>query len=277
MRLHTILFALILTALCPRAGLTQQTSDESATLDGTASDGLPEVLVLGVWHMANRTGDAEDILSAKRQAELPEVMEILKRFQPTKVALENAFYRGDALSKVYADYLDGAHELTRNERQQLGFRLAKELGHPTVYSIDADGDFPLLRLQDYVEANGIQEEYDTTRREFDEWLEVWERYFSSHTLLEALLYMNSDDYAAALMAHDYELAHFGEPWNWAGADLLSDWFQRNARIYSNIVHLTDSPYERVLVIIGAGHLPWLRHNLTNDPNVRLRKLGEFAR
>lgn len=276
MRLHTISLTLTLVAASPLAGFAQQAPLESAAVASTEFANQPEVLVLGVWHMANLTEETEDILSARRQAEIAEVMELLKRFEPTKIALENAFYRSDELSNVYADYLEGEHELTRNERQQLGFRLAAELGHRTVYSIDADGDFPLPRLQDYVKARGHQEEYDAVRREFGEWLEAWDAYLTSHTVLEAMLYMNSDEYAAELMAHDYELAHFGEPWNWAGPHLLSEWFHRNARIYSNIVHLIDSPDERVLVIIGAGHLAWLRHNFTSDPKVSLRKLGEIG-
>ena len=276
MQLHTIALALTLGAFCPPASFAQQGSDEIATPNSTASAGRPEILVLGVWHMANLVGETEDILSAKRQGEIPEVMEVLKRFQPTKIALENAFSRSDNLSNVYTDYLEAKHELTRNERQQLGFRLARELGHSTVYSIDADGDFPLPRLQDYVKARGHEMEYDAVRSEFGEWLKAWDSYLASHTLLEALLYMNSDDYEAKFMAHDYELAHFGEPWNWAGPDLLSDWFRRNARIYGNVLALIESANERVLVIIGAGHLPWLRHNFTHDPNVRLRTLSEFV-
>jgi len=60
-------------------------------------------------------------------------------------------------------------------------------------------------------------------------------------------------------------------------DLLSDWFRRNSRIYGNVESLLDSADERVLVIIGAGHLAWLRHNFSADPNIRLRTLDEFVR
>jgi hypothetical protein len=89
--------------------------------------------------------------------------------------------------------------------------------------------------------------------------------------------MNSDDYADERMASDYQIAHLGEPWNWAGPDLVSDWFRRNMRIYSNVLQLIDSLEERVLIIFGAGHLGSLRYNFVTDPTVRLRKLAEFAR
>ena len=55
------------------------------------------------------------------------------------------------------------------------------------------------------------------------------------------------------------------------------WFRRNARIYSNVVKLADSPNERVLVIFGAGHLGWLRQDFATDSNLQLRKLSDFAK
>jgi hypothetical protein len=102
-------------------------------------------------------------------------------------------------------------------------------------------------------------------------------YLGSHTILETLLYMNADAKIAEDVGYYYRQAHFGEPGDWAGADLNSDWFRRNMRIYSNVVKLADSPNERVLVIYGAGHLGWLQHDFASDPGLRLRKLAEFAR
>jgi hypothetical protein len=55
-----------------------------------------------------------------------------------------------------------------------------------------------------------------------------------------------------------EVTRFGDPLDYAGADLLGDYYLRNARIYQNIVNLTDSPSDRMLVIYAYGHLGWLR-------------------
>jgi hypothetical protein len=63
----------------------------------------------------------------------------------------------------------------------------------------------------------------------------------------------------------------------AGADLVSDWFRRNMRIYSNIARLVESPNERVLVIFGAGHLGWLRHDFASDPSFHVSKLADFLK
>src|SRR5262249_36777547 len=143
--------------LAPLAGTTAQQ---------TAAPGRAEVMVLGTYHMANPGHDmfnlkADDVLAPKRQAEIAEVMAVLKKFNPTKIAVERTV--GDSrITKDYADYLAGTHELTRNEIEQLGFRLAKTLGHKTVYAVDVDGEFPYQHVVNYAKASGHSAELDAT-------------------------------------------------------------------------------------------------------------------
>ncbi|HXY31194.1 MAG TPA: DUF5694 domain-containing protein [Gemmatimonadaceae bacterium] len=240
-----------------------------------------EVFVLGVYHMANPGRDifnmhADDVLAPKRQAEIAQVIAALKKFRPTKIAVE-ADVGDDRVPKRYEEYLAGKHELTSNEVEQLGFRLAKELGHKTVYPADADGDFPFQRVVDYAKASGRSKELDAMMGEVGAMVKAQNDYLASHTVLETLLYMNADEKVTEDVGFYYREAHYGEPGDWAGADLVSEWFKRNMRIYSNVVQLVDSPSERVLVIFGAGHLGWLQHDFSSDPTLRLRKLAEFAK
>ena len=246
-----------------------------------ATPARAEVLVLGVYHMANPGRDifntqADDVLSPKRQAEMAQLIEVLKKFRPTKIAVE-ADAGSDRVPKDYADYLAGKHELTRNEIEQVGFRLARELGHKAVYPVDADGEFPFPRLVKYAKATGRSDELNALMDEVGAKVKAQNAYLASHTVLETLLYMNADDKVAEDVGFYYRQAQFGEPWDWAGADLVSDWFRRNMRIYTNIVRQIDSPDERVLAIYGSGHLGWLRHSFANSPNLRLRKLAEFVK
>ncbi len=240
-----------------------------------------QVLVLGVYHMSNPGHDifnmkADDVLAPKRQGEIAHLIEVLKRFNPTKIAVE-ANFGDDRIPKGYAEYLAGKHELTRNEIEQVGFRLAKELGHKTVYPVDADGEFPYQHVVNYAKASGRSKEFDAMMAEWGDKFRAQNAYLTTHTVLETLLYMNSDDRVTEDAVFYYRQAHFGEPWDWAGADLVSDWFRRNMRIYSNVVQLADSANERVLVIFGAGHLGWLRRDFASDPSFQLRKLAEFVK
>jgi len=237
--------------------------------------------VLGVYHMSNPGRDifstqADDVLAPKRQAEIAQVIGMLKSFRPTKIAVERD--AGDErITKAYADYLAGTHELTRNEIEQLGFRLAKELGHKQVYAVDADGEFPYPRLLKYAKATDRSKELTALMEEVGAMVKAQDAYLASHTILETLLYINADAKIAQDVGFYFREAEFGEPYDWAGADLVSDWFRRNMRIYTNVARLAESPGERILVIYGSGHLGWLQFAFASNPNFRLRKLGELVR
>lgn len=240
-----------------------------------------QVLVLGVYHMANPGRDlfnmpADDVLAPKRQAEILELVEVLKRFRPTKVAVERD-PNDPRTARDYAAYLAGSHQLTRNEIEQVGFRLAKELGHQAVHPVDVDGDFPYQRVVNYAKGSGRSKELDAIMEDTGVMVKAQGQYLASHTVLETLLYMNADAKVAEDVGFYYREAHLGEPGDWAGADLVADWFRRNVRIYANLTRLADSPSERVLAIFGAGHLGWLRHNVAADPTLQLRTLADLTR
>lgn len=240
-----------------------------------------EVLVLGTYHMANPGQDtfdvkADDVFSPKRQAEIAQLLAVLEKFHPTKVAVESAVL-SNRIGKRYADYVAGKVELTRNEIDQIGLRVAKDLGLKTVYGVDADGDFPLPVVINYARASGRTKELDAIQSTFAGEVKEWDAYLASHTVLETLLLINSDETVAKDMAAYFRYPELGEPADWAGADLVSDWFRRNMRINANILRLIESPNERILVVFGSGHLGWLREDLARNPNVRLRKLEEFVK
>jgi hypothetical protein len=270
MQTRVLSFALALAAAVPASA--QQPSPQAPA--------RAEVLVLGVYHMANPGRDifnmqADDVLAARRQAEIAQLLEVLKKFRPTKIAVERDTW-DTRTAKDYADYVAGTHALSRNEIEQVGFRLAKELGHQAVYPVDADGDFPFQRLVNYAKGSGRAKEMDALQAEVGAMVKAQGEYLASHTVLETLLYMNADGKVAQDVGFYYRQAHLGEPGDWAGADLVADWFRRNARIYANLTRLVDSPSERILAIYGAGHLGWLRHDIASDPTLRLRTLADFA-
>jgi hypothetical protein len=244
------------------------------------SDGRPEILVLGTYHMANPGHDvhnmqADDVLSPKRQKEIAQLIEVLKRFHPTKIAIE-ADVGSKRVSQEYSDYLAGKYTLSRNEIDQIGYRLAKELGHRAVYPVDEGGDFPWMRLVNYAKANGLAEKFSALDSSISAQVKEQNDFLRSHTVLETLEYMNSDAMAARGIALYYAIVRYGDPFDYAGPDLLAAWYQRNIRIYHNIVKLIESPTDRILVIYGYGHLGWLQQNVSNDPTVSLRKLADLT-
>lgn len=244
------------------------------------SDARPEILVLGTYHMANRNRDvfnlrADDDLVQKRQQEIAQVLEVLKKFHPTKIAIE-ADLENLQITRDYSDYLAGKYTLSRDETNQIGFRLAKELGHQAVYPVNVVGDFPIQRVINFAKAHGSSDKLDVLMAAFGAEVQQEQDFLQAHTVLEMLQYLNSDSVAAKDVAQYYAVVPFGEAGDYAGPDLLALWYERNVRIYHNIRALVESPNDRILVIYGAGHLGWLQQHVANDASVKLRKLSEFT-
>ena len=115
-----------------------------------------QILVLGVFHFANPgldvvKVDVADVLSPTRQAEILSVVESLARFRPTRIAVEASPSSAPRLDSLYEAYRSGRHELSRDETQQLGFRLAAMHEHSRVYPVDYRTDFPFGALLEYAE------------------------------------------------------------------------------------------------------------------------------
>ncbi len=241
----------------------------------------PEILILGTYHMASSGGqvinaEMDNVLSDTRQREMMELIDVLRRFRPTKVAVEVSVKRSRVIDGRYADYLAGDYALSANEIDQLGLRLARILGHDSVYSVDEDGDFPYLRVLNYAKANGLQAEFDSAAAISRARVEGEVEYQRTHTILETLALMNADSTVTKAVGEYYRnYVPFGEMWEYAGPDLLASWFQRNIRIYMNIRALATSPGDRILVVYGAGHLGWLRQMVEDDPTAQLKKLSDF--
>ena len=134
------------------------------------------VLVVGMYHMNNPGRDqhnleADDVLAPKRQAEIEEFVRMLAEFKPTKICLEIPYsIENDEVGKAerrkdpgynarYPEYLRGELEESANEIYQVGFRLAKLLGHERVYAVDAKaphGGYRWNAVEAFAGENGLQ-------------------------------------------------------------------------------------------------------------------------
>ena len=218
-----------------------------------------KVMVLATWHFSNPgqdtfNADVDDVLAPKRQAEIQRLVEALAEFQPTHVAIEGTWGL-EVYETRYNAYLTGEAELTRNERQQIGFRLAKMLGHEQVWPVDYELDMGAniegnawARLGEYPElwgkaqamgqhAVGLIGEMTKTR-----------------TVPGAMRFMNSPEVVAANHAFytDYLMMMGGDD-HIPGPKMIANWYERNLMITHNLLRLYEGPETRILAIYGQGH------------------------
>jgi hypothetical protein len=271
-----------------------------------------QVMLLGTFHFQDAGLDRykpqhdADILSDQRQREVDEVVRCLSRFLPTKIAVERRPNRQAEIDREYRAYLDGVFQLPGSEVYQLSFRLARELGHDRVYCVDAWGRYyaPALDLEQFaanrttrelqqflVEQLDFDSERDLTayaRRHGQEQImsqwwpylrqqaEQGDRAKMQRTLRQHLLLCNTE--AAILKSHEPYLVDWfkvGQGSEYPGVDWVTAWYNRNLRIFANMQRITDGVHERILLIIGGGHVPILRHCVQASPEYKLVEVAEY--
>ncbi|PKP32707.1 MAG: hypothetical protein CVU00_11465, partial [Bacteroidetes bacterium HGW-Bacteroidetes-17] len=102
-----------------------------------------KIMILGTFHFNDGGNDAYkpkfsmDINSEKKQQEVQELVQVLVKFNPTKVAIESMPDRQTFHDSLYSEFLNNRYKLGRNEIFQVSYRLAKLMNHSKLYSIDA--------------------------------------------------------------------------------------------------------------------------------------------
>jgi hypothetical protein len=272
-----------------------QTSDRQAEspvpdfLDATAPKA--ELLFLGVFHFDDKGLDTYkpkfklDVLSSERQREIEEVVEQLAAFRPTVVAVEALPSEQARLDSAYASYQSGDHRLGTNEIYQLGFRLAKRAHLQRVTAADAESRSYMTEAEAMARVKSLGLNIDSVMRaiQSDPWSLRYQRLYAYddsiktvRPLAEHLRYINSAE--RLRLAHGaYVVGSFklGPNADYLGVDDATQWYNRNLRIFSNLQSMSSGPSDRIVVIIGAGHVPILRFLAQSSPEFRLREPAEF--
>jgi len=246
-----------------------------------ASAAMPVVAILGVYHFTNPGLDVvktqiDDHLSDKRQKEIHELVDCLKKFQPTKVAIEVPF-GNKKIIEDYHHFFAGSYTLRANETDQVAFRLAKALNHPTVYPIDWHGRFDFGAVMRFLQENNDFQKLGWIQSSLQHIAQYQDSLIQSSTVMKILLETNKPESIEAGHQAYMELAKIGKDSVYVGADLVADWYERNLKIFQNITRMIDSDKDRILVIIGAGHVRWLQHYVEETPSLKWEGVLQYLK
>lgn len=262
----------------------------TATSEGwpVCDSGQVQVMLLGTHHMANPGNDevnveADDVLAPNRQAELRNLTDRLTEWEPDLVAVERPYDDADEVNARYAEYRsgeraydreaefdsphdrrDGSHTECRSEIVQVGFRLADSLGHDRVEPIDGYPEKP--------DADPFADrDVDSTRKtevpvpDLEEMQCESDRKLASSTIPEYLAWVNEKQqleknhrlmFDRALRSAD---ERFGSP------AALSYWYDRNIRMVHHLWRGMKATDDRLLFVVGSGHVRALRHLFEEAP------------
>lgn len=265
-----IFFAIaVFISLALPAPAQQASPDINALAAPFKNQKKTKVMILGTFHFNDGGNDtykpkfSVNIKSEKRQQEIKALLQILAKFNPTKVTIENMPERQKFHDSLYNEFINGRYEPGENEIYQVSYRLAAMLRHKKIYCIDAParGFDDEMNTDSFAIVHHQQKYADTVYSNM--FFALYAKDDSLKSVLPlrtSLAYQNNPERLRLGLGHyligDFKVSADGY---YPGADGSTYWWNRNLRIFSNILQLAaTSKEERIFVMIGAGHLQILR-------------------
>jgi hypothetical protein len=280
--LSVFISAPVLTIIQPKSALAASVEAPSLLISQRAQGERPVLMVVGVAHFDNPARDVvntkvDNVLTPKRQKEIIAVVDQLAKFHPNHVAVEWQATKQEKLDARYAAYRAGTYELTSDERDQLGLRLAAKLQLPRVDAVDwldeppgKDEDYD---FESYATAPEAKARLAALR---DPAKGAKESAVLGRTTMGGFLaYLNSPENLNEKNREYYDYALLGDDEKAPGANWVGAWHTRNLRIFAKLVRIADKPNDRVLVIYGAGHAYLLNQYATESHAFRIERPVEL--
>lgn len=239
------------------------------------------LLIIGTHHFDAAADavnfEADDVLSPRRQQEIAELVGRLRKFNPSKVAVQAPADEAGEYAKRYRAYVNGEYASERGEMYQVGFRLAKSLGHSQVHAIDwneppagTDTDVEAFAAS-HGQADLLEDALGVARRQ----METMQQIQRSGSLLDLYRYTNNPQ--TLLEGHRlyYKIARIRTAGQFPGANWVQHWYGRNLKIYMNLTQVVQSDDERMLLLIGAGYVWLLQQFAKEDGLFTLEDAGSY--
>ena len=247
-----------------------------------------KVILLGTFHYG-QTSDRNkttfsDLFSPKRQAELDKLVKDLAATNPTKIFVESLPTNQVKLNSQYDLYQKNNLTDTiilRNEVQQIGFRLAKLAKLPTPIAVDYQQELPYDEMNKFEKGIGA----DTTIK--------WPPFFDipypftdttknislkKMSLSRYYVGMNSEYYRKRLQFDYFHYAmSYGYKDSYVGADYTTSWYNRNLKIYTNILRELKPTDNCIVILFGSSHTNLLRQFFNDHPSFEIIELDQIIK
>ncbi len=245
---------------------------------------MAEILLLGSFHFLE---SSIDFYSSEIQNELDLITRKLLKFNPAVIAVEAAAKAQEYIDKSYEifDLMDlqdrnkmqnetlgeiymfgQKYPITyNNESIQIGYRLGKMLAHSKVYAIDDDTILNMDVMYNKPPSS-LKEAMNALHADMNKHM--------NDTIVDMYKYYNSEEWSKLNHSIYIQANMISAGNNYAGAEMVTKWYERNLKIFSNIQRLADT-YRRIFIIYGAGHLKILRDLINADSNLKLIDAGKY--
>lgn len=245
-----------------------------------------EVMILGSYHMDNPGNDVHNariapVTTPEKQSQLQAVSRALARFNPTAIGIERiASDRATLADQAWPAFTPADLLTNPDERFQIGYRLAHDLGIQRVYAIDEqdrEGQpsyFPFGEVIQWVQANGRDADFAALNSVVAASSAEMESRQHTGTVAQLLAWLNTPESIIEGQNLYAELLQFGAGDDQPGAVLNGRWYTRNAVIFAHLRQVAR-PGDRIVVIYGAGHNYWLRQMVSTTPGYKLVEPNDY--
>lgn len=243
------------------------------------------VVLMGTFHFDDTPDKGkisfDDLFSVKRQQELQQLTTQLAKLKPDKVFVENEPDRQRYWDSLFTLYRAKALDTTKlsNEIFQVGIRTAKKAGLSQVICVDHQQELPYSQLQAF---DKRAEKDSAALKEMATYQLLSLPYpypkktqkLADNSLLNYYLYINSAA-ARAVDQADYFVysPSYGYGKDYTGVSMITSWYDRNAKIFTNILRKANSADQLYIVLFGSSHMLPLRHYFQNHPYFEVVELS----
>lgn len=207
---------------------------------------MTKILLLGTFHFRE---SAIDFYSNEIQQELDTITRKISAFHPNAIAVETSIYAQKSVNQAYEKFaladLQDSNKMRNetlgeicvwgqtfpipynNEAIQIGFRLGKLLDHSKVYAIDDNTTLDMDIMQNPTPL--LKEAMDT--------FYAYTNVHTNDSLTELYKYYNGEKWSKLNHNIYIQANMIATDNNYAGAEMLAKWYERNLKIFSNIQKL----------------------------------------
>lgn len=244
-----------------------------------------KVVLLGTFHYgatSDRTRTPfPDLFSEKRQSELALIAKQLVQIGVNKFFLETPVSRQKKQDSLYTAYT--SKKLTdtvilRDEEIQIAFRTAA-INNAKLIASDNRQELPFDQLNEYDKLHEkdtaqpypfFSVKYPFTQKQPK---------LNELPLTEYYIQLNNP---YNRQAHMFDYLHYalsyGEDQNFVGEAFALSWYDRNLKIFTNILRNIDIKNDKVIVVLfGSSHTALLRHFFEDHPYFEIVELTQVFR
>ncbi|WP_461140408.1 DUF5694 domain-containing protein [Spirosoma pomorum] len=247
-----------------------------------------KVVLMGTFHFGD-TGDKgkiafDDLFAPNRQQQLQRLTNQLAALKPDQIFVEREPSEQAQWDSVFHQYR--AHQLDtnaiRNEIFQVAIRAANKAGLAQVLCVDHQQPLPYQKLEAFARRYNTDSLVQAKVARYkllslDYPYPKKTKTLAASSLPEYYLYINSKAYSAIDRA-DYLVypPAYGYDEDYTGVEMLTSWYDRNAKIFTNILRRARPEDKLYVVLFGSSHMLPLRHYFENHPYFEVVELASVV-